>query len=333
MKEIHTFRTPDNWHIHPRNGKLLGLIYHNFNIYGRALCMGNLKKLIETTDEAFDYRQEIIDKGALFEPVMCIMLTQDTTPEMVREADRRGIKFVKFIPVGTSHGASKGLRIDGFESLFRIFEVIAECGMFLLVHAELMYDSDGRKIHFIDREEEAIGCIYVYLDNFPNLKITIEHASTATMINFIRLQPLNINIGATLAPQHGILTYDMVFGDKSWPPENVDNFCLPVAKTELDRQAVVAAMISGDSRFYAGTDAAAHWASDKDSDKIPPGVFFGRYEYLRSLETFDNAGALKKFDDFWSRFGAERYGFPLNKGKIRVAREEWKQPVGEDGIR
>ncbi len=327
--KTYIFRQPDNWHVHLREAILLSLIANGFNIYGRVLCIGNLEKLIETESQAFSYKQDILNQDVSFEPVMCIMLTQDTTPEMIYEAARRGIKFVKFIPVGTSTGASKGLRLDDYFALFPIFGAIVETGMHLLVHAELISYS-GHEINLLDREERAIVAVAVYHRQFSSLKITIEHVSTAKMIDFIERKD-SPNLRATLTPQHAIFTCRDVF-DCEGHLINPLNYCLPVAKHETDRQAVERAMISGDERFFYGTDSAAHWLAKKFNRNPPPGVFFGKYEYLRTLEIFERVDALNKFEDFTSRFGAEYYGYPLNTETITVVQKDWKQPVGLDDV-
>lgn len=330
MKKYY-FRQFDNWHAHPRQDELLAVVYKYFNIYGRVLCMGNTDPLIETADDAFMYRKKILSHDVSFEPVMCIMLTNDTTPEMIYEAARRGIKFVKFIPVGTSQGAVKGLRIDDFKELYRIFSAVEECGMHLLIHAEFISFRGGEEIHFLKREELALQIIAVYRFRFPLMKITIEHASTRKMIEFIK-EGNKDYLRATLTPQHALLTYFDVF-DSDDKMINPFNYCLPVVKTEDDRQAVREAMTSGDPRFFAGTDAAPHWKWKKESDNPPPGIFFGASEFLQYFKVFEAMGELERFEDFTSRFGAEYYAFPLNVKQITIVEEERTSPVEEDGIR
>jgi len=295
------------------------------------LCMGNTEPLIETAFDAVHYQDDIKRSPILSEPVMCIMLTQDTTPEIIYEAAEQGIKFIKFIPIGTSTGAVKGLRIDDVVSLYKIFPAIIETGMHLLIHAEFMSRHNGKVIPLIKREEKAIPFVSIFHHTFPNMKITVEHASTAKMINFVK-SCKNGNVGATLTPQHAILTYSDVF-DKNGKMINPLNFCLPVVKTEMDRRAVIAAMVSGDERFFAGTDAAPHWDYQKAGKNPKAGIFFGSSEYSRYLEIFERENAMDRSEDFTSRFGAERYGFPLNKETITVVQEEWKQPIGENGVK
>ena len=325
------FRISDNWHAHLRKNNLLANIFHHFNIYCRVLCMGNTSPLIEMPDDALEYKQKILNHKPLFEPVMCIMLTQDTTPEMIFEAKEKGIKFVKFIPIGTSTGAVKGLRLDDFDQLFKIFSAIQEAGLHLLLHAEFMSYRDGEEIHLLEREEMAINYVSIYHARYPKMKITVEHASTAEMIKFVQSQDSDY-VRATLTPHHAILTYSDVF-DYEDRMINPYNHCLPVLKKESDRQAVAQAMTSGDEHFFAGTDAAPHWTGYKKLVEPLPGIFFGSSEYLRYLEVFDKESAIDKFEDFTSRFGAEYYGYPLNDGALTVIQEKWKPPVVENGIR
>ena len=40
-------------------------------------------------------------------------------------------------------------------------------------------------------------------------------------------------------------------------------FCLPILKHEKHREAVAAAAVSGDPRFFLGTDSAPHAVGDK----------------------------------------------------------------------
>jgi len=330
MKKI-KIRLPDNWHAHLRQYIMLAMITRFFNIYGRVLCMGNTSPLIETVGQAMKYRQEILDQDVLFEPAMCIMLTENTTPSVIWEAKAMGIKFVKFIPQATSQGVSRGVRMDDFEILYPIFEAIQETGMHLLIHAELIAHRGGREIHYLRREEAAVGIVAKYRRDFPQLMITVEHASTAMMINFVLSQD-SAYLRATLTPQHAVLTYGDVFDGRG---RIIDpfNFCLPVAKTERDRLAVRKAMTGGDIHFFSGPDSAVHWLNDKLAASPKPGIFFGEAELPLSVEIFEEEGALSKFEDFHSRTGAEYYGYPLNTGTLTLAQEEWNSPVMEDGIR
>lgn len=327
------FKKPDNWHAHLRTGSLMATIIHHFGIYGRVMCMGNTDPPIDTGGKALHYRKQILSHEVEFEPAMCIMLTENTTPETIYNAAKLGIRFVKFIPQGTSYGATEGVRLWDYKKLFPIFRAMQECGIHLLIHAELMCLPGGREIALPLREGLAVPCVAKYRRYFPNLLITIEHGSTSRMIDFVKRDESGMT-AMTLSPQHGFLTYEDVLRDGIEFGANPHNLCYPIAKTENDRKVVVKAMISGDERFLAGTDAAPHWFLDKICEDPKPGIFFGENEYLRYLEIFEEAGASDKiFEDFTSRFGAERYGFPLNAGTITVKQETWTPVLCENGIR
>ena len=56
-----------------------------------------------------------------------------------------------------------------------------------------------------------------------------------------------------------------------WP----HNYCAPVVKDEKDRLAVLSAAISGNPKFFLGTDSAPHALSKKESNiLIKPQLFY-----------------------------------------------------------
>jgi len=220
--------------------------------------------------------------------------------------------------------------LDDYKELHDIFSAITESGMHFLLHAELMSERDGSEIPLIKREEKAIGAVSVYQKQFPDMKITIEHVSTAKMIRLI--QDLDSSkVRATIAPQHIIFDNCDVFDDKE-KIINPHNYCLPVAKRGIDRIAVIKAVFSGDERFFFGADSAPRLKIAKDSENPPAGVFFGSAEIPLVYRIFEEVGASNRFEDFTSKFGAEYYGYPLNKETITLAQEEWESPIMENGI-
>ncbi len=321
---------PDNGHAHPREGKLQSLVVPFFNFYGRVVCMANTKPFKETPDDVLAFGQGIADRGVLFEPLPTMMLTENTTSKMIYEGAEKGIKLIKFIPAGTSFGAVKGLRLFDFEALYKLFPAIIDTGMYLPVHCELIF-YNGKEIAYQEREERAIPIIDLWLKRFPELPLDIEHVSTEKMINYIDSLPSSANVGAGLTVQHARKIYDDVFFPNG-NMKNPFNFCLPVAKTEADRIAVRKKMISGDQRYYWAPDSAPHWLKDKEAKHVP-GVFYGLAEIPRLVEVYEEESALNRFEDFTSRFWAERHGFPLNEKIIIIAREEWILPIEENGIR
>ena len=109
-------------------------------------------------------------------------------------------------------------------------------------------------------------------------------------------------------------------------------YCLPVAKRETHRQALVAAAMSGEPSFFLGTDSAPHL----DSAKLAPCGCAGIYTSPNTLaclaQIFDQHDALDKLDGFVARQGAAFYGVPVNAGTVTLRRTEDPQPVPMDRV-
>lgn len=72
------------------------------------------------------------------------------------------------------------------------------------------------------------------------------------------------------------------------------NYCLPVLKRERHRAAVLAAAVSGNSRFFLGTDSAPHPRGAKESACGCAGIFSAPVAMPLYAHAFEQAGALDK---------------------------------------
>ena len=110
-----------------------------------------------------------------------------------------------------------------------------------------MTDED---IDIFDREavfiERHLGHI---AERFPNLKIVFEHITTEQGVNFVR--DSSENVAATITPQHLLYNRnDMLVGGI-----RPHLFCLPILKRNPHQQALIDAAVSGDQKFFLGTDS------------------------------------------------------------------------------
>src|SRR5690606_29195342 len=80
-----TLPTPDDWHLHVRDGDLLATtVPATAAVFGRAVIMPNLVPPVTTVEQALAYRQRILRQrpaGSNFIPLMALYLTQKTTVE------------------------------------------------------------------------------------------------------------------------------------------------------------------------------------------------------------------------------------------------------------
>lgn len=77
----------------------------------------------------------------------------------------------------------------------------------------------------------------------------MEHITTADAAAFVAGAPANV--AASVTPQHLLLNRNALFVGGLRPHA----FCLPILKREEHRQAVAAAVTSGSSKFFLGTDS------------------------------------------------------------------------------
>jgi dihydroorotase len=99
-------------------------------------------------------------------------------------------------------------------------------------------------------------------------------------------------------------------------------YCLPVAKRESHRLALVAAAVSGDARFFLGTDSAPHSDDRKECDCCAAGCFTATNTLPILAEVFEREGALDRLDAYTGHFGADFYGLPRNAGTLVLDRQD-----------
>ena len=322
-----------DFHCHFRRPVVKTAVELTAECFCGAVAMGNTDPPIAIADDALLYEREIraaLPFGCAFQPIMTIMLTKMTTPQIVIDAARRGIKVVKYIPEGVSVNSKESVALEKLSDYFPVLEAMQENDMVFSGHWESLHDSKGRELEELDREEAAIPFLDKVVKTFPTLRIVAEHASTKKLIDYVRQSPLNLR--ATLTMHHALLTFCNVCSEPG-VITNPYNYCKPIAKTEEDRQAVERAMVSGDPHFFPGSDMAPHPLSAKQ--KIPPvaGIFCpGKIFVPLMLEIFLANNALQNLSNFYENFGAEFYGLPKSLESLELTQEDWTVPPEYDGI-
>src|SRR6266851_5049963 len=323
-------RRPDDWHVHLRDGAALAAVV-NFTAerFGRAVVMPNLKPPIATAAAARAYRERILaalPANTSFEPLLTLYLTDTTTPEEIDRARATGIIHgVKLYPAGATTHSDAG--VTDIAKVYRVLARMEEIGMPLLVHGESPQpevDVFDRETHFIDSVLQPL------LERFPGLRVVFEHITTARAVEFVvNARP---GVGATITPQHLLHNRNAIFSGGIRP----HYYCLPILKRERDRQALLGAATSGNPRFFLGTDSAPHERASKENACGCAGMFTAHAAIELYAEAFEGAGALERLEPFASHFGADFYGLPRNKGKVRLEKKAWKVPAeypfGEEAV-
>jgi dihydroorotase len=129
-------------------------------------------------------------------------------------------------------------------------------------------------------------------------------------------------IAATITAHHLLYNRNEIFKGGIRP----HYYCLPVLKREEHRLALMTAAISGDERFFLGTDSAPHAIGAKETSCGCAGCYTALHAMELYTEAFDRAGALDKLEAFSSFFGPDFYELPRNTDTVTLKREAWTLP-------
>jgi dihydroorotase len=314
-----TLRRPDDLHLHLRDGEAMrSVLPFTAARFARALIMPNLRPALISTAQALAYRGRILEAlppGTAFEPLMTLYLTDATPAAEVDRAKAGGIVGFKLYPAGaTTHSDA------GVTDIRRIDAVLArmeELDLVLEVHGEVT----DPEVDVFDREARFIETVLAPLAaRFSHLRVVFEHITTRAAVEFVLgSRP---GIAATLTPQHLLMNRNALFAGGIRP----HHFCLPVLKSEADREALIGAIASGDARFFLGTDSAPHARGAKESGCGCAGIFSAHAALELYAEAFEAAGALGRLEAFASEHGADFYRLPRNTGRLTLVKAAWEVP-------
>ena len=318
MQQI-TLQTPDDWHLHFRDeDMLLETVPATARCFRRAIVMPNLVPPVTTAAMAKEYEGRILaarPQGSEFEPLMTLYLTNETTPQDIRDAKQAGVVASKLYPAGATTNSDAA--VEGIEALYPVFAEMQEQGMLLLIHGEVTeshVDIFDREKEFIDRYLRQI------VAEFPALKVVFEHITTADAVAFVKES--SDKVAATITPQHLLLNRnDLLVGGV-----RPHNYCLPVLKRSTHQQALREAVATGSNKFFLGTDSAPHEKHRKESSCGCAGCYSAWSALELYAHVFEELGALDKLEGFASHHGADFYGLPRNAGTVTLVKESWQVP-------
>jgi len=320
MTDRLTMIRPDDWHVHLRDGAMLGdVVNYTARQFGRAIVMPNLAPPVTTIKAGREYRDRIVaatDPAHNFTALMTCYLTDDIPADEVIGGHSQGVfTACKLYPANATTNSTHG--VTDIRNIYPVLEAMQKSGMPLLVHGEVT-DSE---IDIFDREAVFIERIMrPLLRDMPELKVIFEHITTSDAVDFVR--EAKANIAATITPHHLEFNRNAIFKGGI----NPHKYCLPIAKRESHRLALRKAAISGSERFFLGTDTAPHSVAAKESACGCAGIFNAPHAIEAYAKVFDEEGAMDKFEGFASIFGPKFYGLPVNDDTITIAQKTQNVP-------
>lgn len=271
-----------------------------------------------------DYQKRLqeIEPDVTF--LMSLYLHSSLSPEVVRKAKNAGVTGIKSYPHGVTTHSDQG--VMSYEEFYPIFEEMEKEDMVLNIHGELP-PSAGDDITVLSAEAAFLPTFLDLHRRFPKLRIILEHCTSAAAIEAVN--SCGPTVAATITAHHLFMIVDDWAGDPHC-------FCKPVAKLPSDRRALLKAAVSGDPKFFLGTDSAPHPAISKRADKYAAGVFTQPHAVglvIDALEQGIETGVLtadevteEKLAGFLSSFGRKFYGVEdqrqerivISKGSVEI---------------
>ncbi|MRX49071.1 dihydroorotase [Paracoccus sp. S-4012] len=308
-------RRPDDWHLHLRDGAMLAAVAPSSAAFGRAIIMPNLVPPVVTGAQARAYRDRIrtaLPEGAALHPLMTLYLTEGSDPADILAAHAEGlIAAVKLYPAGATTNSDSGVR--DFDRVRPVLEAMAGAGVPLLVHGEVTdpaVDIFDREAVFLDRVLDPIRRAT------PGLRVVLEHVTTRDGLDYVRAG--GPDMGGTITAHHLVINRNHILAGGIRP----HYYCLPVAKRETHRRALVEAATGGETCFFLGTDSAPHPDHAKESACGCAGCFTAPVTMPLLAAVFEAEGALDRLEGFASLHGPAFYRLPPNEDRIALVRRD-----------
>ena len=325
-----TITRPDDWHVHLRDGAALATtVPHIARSFGRAIIMPNLKQPVTTTHAASEYHKRILaalPEDHEFQPLMTLYLTDNTAPSEINVARESGfVHAVKLYPAGATTHSDRG--VTDMAKVYPVLETMEMVGMPLLIHGE----TTDPQVDIFDRERVFIDHTLIPLTaRFPGLHVVMEHITTQEAVDFVL--SAHRHVAATITVHHMLLNRNDLLAGGIRP----HHYCLPVLKRDHHRKALIAAALSGNPKFFLGSDSAPHGISAKETACGCAGIYSAPVAMELYAQVFEEAGGLDRLEAFSSVHGADFYGLPRNTETITLKRESWtvpeSYPLGEESV-
>lgn len=305
-------------HVHLREGAMMELITPTVKQGGFSIAyvMPNLVPPVTSIERVTTYHELLKKLSPTTTFLMSFYLSKELTPELIEEAGSKKIIYgIKCYPAGVTTNSKFGVDPNDFSSFYPIFEVMQKHGLVLNIHGEKpavknTTQSEEDDIHVLNAEPKFLPALRKLHQDFPKLKIVLEHCTTLDAVALIRelnkdTKPEDeVYVAGTITAHHLSLTIDNWAG-------NPINFCKPVAKLPKDKRALVEAATSGERWFFFGSDSAPHPIEAKSTHV---GVCAGVYTQSHALgylaDVFEELNKLENLVKFASTNGLGFYAQP-----------------------
>ncbi|KAG5823188.1 hypothetical protein H9Q74_006724 [Fusarium xylarioides] len=318
MKNIQRLELPAaaDMHVHLRQGDMMDLVVPTVRQGGvdTVFVMPNLLPPLTAVEQVLEYKAKLTAITQDVNFLMSLYLHPSVTPEVIAKAAEAGVTGVKLYPHGVTTNSESG--VSDITAFYDTFAAMEKHGIVLNIHGEVLESLAPTDTTL---EEAFLPTLKQLHDRFPQLRIVLEHCTTSAAVEAVKA--CGPTVGATITAHHLYLTSHEACCDPF-------AFCKPIPKKPTDRDALIKAIVSGNSKFFFGSDSAPHPLQSKTSaeqGKAPAGVFTQPYVVqlvLLGLEEAIDRGVISEADvtqeileNFLSRNGRRFYKLPETSGK------------------
>ena len=298
---------PCDFHVHLREGSILKeALMENMNHFQRILIMPNLLNPITNSKRLLNYRKQVekINNNKI-DILYTVYLNENWSLSDLIHCYKKKLFFaVKLYPRNATTNSSSG--VGDIKKLSKYFEVIEKNNIPLCLHGESITPLDDP----YDREKLFLDKELVWLQrNFPKLKITLEHITTKDAVDYINE---NKNIAASITTHHLLENTNSFLGALLKP----ELFCKPIIKNRSHQIALQKIALSGNAKFFFGSDSAPHLSKNKFNNECCAGVYSSKYSVSNLIEFFSSNQKLKNLNKFLSINGNSHYSLNIIKKNI-----------------
>jgi dihydroorotase len=311
--KTHTLLMPLDMHLHLRDGVMLENIAPlSAYSFSGALVMPNLVPPLTTKEDVIAYKERIMAAvpNDYFEPYMTLFYQNYDAKFLADVAEE--ITAVKLYPAGITTNSEGGVSSFDIEEMRPTLEAMSELDIPLCVHGE----TDG---FVMDREAEFMSIYELLAQNFPKLKIIMEHITTKEAVAMLDKYE---NLYATITVHHLLLTLDDVVGGMMMP----HHFCKPIAKRPEDLDALLGVALEAHPKVMFGSDSAPHPREKKEACGCAAGVFTAPIALQLLCEIFEQFGKLDNLQDFVSDNAQRIYGICPEFKEVTLEKRPFKVP-------
>ena len=317
--QTHTLLMPLDMHLHLRDAVMLENVAPlSAYTFSGAVIMPNLVPPVDTKEAVIAYKERILAAvpNDFFEPYMTLFY-KNYDKKFLLDVEEE-ITAIKLYPAGITTNSEGGVSSFDIEEMRPTLETMAELGIPLCVHGE----TDG---FVMDREAEFMSIYELLAQNFPTLKIIMEHITTKAAVDMLDKYE---NLYATITVHHLLLTLDDVVGGMMQP----HLFCKPIAKRPEDLDALLSIALEAHPKVMFGSDSAPHPQHAKESCGCAAGVFTAPIALQLLCEIFDQFGKLDNLQDFVSDNAQRIYGICPEFKEVTLEKRTFVVPENYSGV-